>query len=408
MWLDAVAQNLGWPTPDQITSPKGGGPSHYAQLVCQKIGGALGRWANIEVHTGVLSANPSGDSAEAPLAVVCEFPRPVSDDVLKEAQRLCWNFSRSSLLITLEPHRIQAWSCSLAPKKGVKLNTLRVGPEVTFPDDPDSAAAGLQSEAAQMLHWVNLISGEILRNNPRKFRKEQRADALLVNNLRVVRTRLITQPDDTNRRALTKENCHSLLARLIFTQFLFQRTDSDGRQTITPGMLEGRFDGALSKEYEFESALEEILRNKEDAYALFRWLNDKFNGDLFPGKTGTPEEREAEWKKEKDAVEDWHLDLLADFVGGKNDFGFGQLCLWPQYSFDTLPLEFISSVYEEFLNEDQEKDSAYYTPPHLVDFILSRKSMIFAGCWKTIYSVWIETAKPCAWRPSAFASPCAT
>ena len=40
------------------------------------------------------------------------------------------------------------------------------------------------------------------------------------------------------------------------------------------------------------------------------------------------------------------------------------------YSFDAPPLEFTSSVYQEFLNDDQYKLSAYYTPPHLVDFVL--------------------------------------
>ena len=47
-----------------------------------------------------------------------------------------------------------------------------------------------------------------------------------------------------------------------------------------------------------------------------------------------------------------------------------QLLLWPQYSFDTIPLEFISSVYEGFLNEDRDANKAYYTPPQLVDYVL--------------------------------------
>ncbi len=49
-----------------------------------------------------------------------------------------------------------------------------------------------------------------------------------------------------------------------------------------------------------------------------------------------------------------------------------QLRLWPQYSFDVIPLEFISSIYETFVTERAARNGIFYTPPHLVDFILDR------------------------------------
>ena len=45
----------------------------------------------------------------------------------------------------------------------------------------------------------------------------------------------------------------------------------------------------------------------------------------------------------------------------------GQYSLWPEYSFDTIPLEFISSIYETFVTP---RDGTVYTPGYLVDFIL--------------------------------------
>ena len=117
--------------------------------------------------------------------------------------------------------------------------------------------------------------------------------------------------------------------------------------------------------------LPSVLADKRETYALFRWLDDKFNGDLFPGKGGQTEaERERAWQDEKDAVTTVRLKLLADFVSGRMDMANRQPMLWPLYSFDTIPLEFISSVYEEFLNEERFRDKAYYTPGHLVDFVL--------------------------------------
>jgi hypothetical protein len=116
--------------------------------------------------------------------------------------------------------------------------------------------------------------------------------------------------------------------------------------------------------------LPKILGNHRDTYRFFRWLNDKFNGDLFPGKGATEEEREAEWQAEERRVNQQHLDLLAEFVSGELEMEGGQRCLWPQYSFDAIPLEFISSIYEEFIRENEADRSVHYTPGHIVDFIL--------------------------------------
>ena len=48
------------------------------------------------------------------------------------------------------------------------------------------------------------------------------------------------------------------------------------------------------------------------------------------------------------------------------------MCLWPQYAFDVIPLEFISSIYETFVTKRASGDGIYYTPSYLVDFVLDR------------------------------------
>ncbi len=238
MWLDNATRYLGWPSADEVTHPSGGGPSHYAQLVEQKIGKALKRKFGLrDLTTGILSAYPSADIAESPLAVVVQFSEMVRDEVLRETQRLSWNFSRAAILITLEPTRIQSWTCALAPTLTRKLDQLRVMPPITSTDG-ESQVSVLQTEAAQALHWVNLVSGAFLQRHESKFKKNERADALLVANLRAVRKKLLGQN-------LPREVCHALLARLIFTQFLFQRTDNDGRPAISQTILDSRVDDHL-------------------------------------------------------------------------------------------------------------------------------------------------------------------
>ena len=105
---------------------------------------------------------------------------------------------------------------------------------------------------------------------------------------------------------------------------------------------------------------------------FFRWLNTKFNGDLFPGKGESQEEHEAEWQAEIDKVlteDNRYLNILALFVRGDLEMRSGQLSLWKYYSFDVIPLDFISSIYEEFVSKKPDT-GVHYTPEHIVDFVL--------------------------------------
>ncbi len=352
---------FGWPDRPQVFEPEGGGARAYADEVKRKIGAELQRqFPNLVVEAGVLAADPNSDSTEAPIAIVCEFPSGATDKALERAQRLAWNFSRAALLITLEPHRLLAWSCWLDPEKG---ESPRVRELPDLPKVPGGALTPLQSSARDLLHWVSLITGSYLEQQPKKFRSDGRADALLLENLTAVRRELLGL-------GLEREYCHDLLARIIFAQFLFHRKDSDGRAFLDEKLLSGRCEGELKAVHE---GLNGILADGDEAYRFFRWLDGRFNGDLFPGKEDQAEdERDEAWRREKEAVtrNPAILERLAQFVSGKLQIRNRQLTLWPEYSFDVIPLEFISSVYEEFLTGDKRRAKAYYTPSHLVDFVL--------------------------------------
>ena len=221
--------------------------------------------------------------------------------------------------------------------------------------------SSLSQQAAESLHWVDLVSGQFFQDHNHRFQRSGSADQMLLSNLKEVRWQLREQ-------GLDQDTIHDLLARIIFIQFLSQRRDSAGNPALTEEVFKDLHrQGILSSDYK---KLSEILENRDDVYKFFRWLNDKFNGDLFPGKGATEAEREAEWQAEIQKVDQGrHLGLLRDFVRGDLRMKDGQLCLWPQYSFDAIPLDFISSIYEEFVSKESNK-GVHYTPEHLVDFIL--------------------------------------
>lgn len=356
MLLEQASRQLGWPDRRQVIKPSGGGNRVLAELAREKIGLPLRREGAL-VEVGVLSPSPDTASTEAPLAVVCEFSSPPSDQVFRLAHKLAWNFCRTRLLITAERDRLRAWTCCKPPTADVQTKLVfddsgAVGGQPDFPS--------LSQTAASALHWVNLVSGEFFRQHTDQFRPEERADALLLANLRHVRKALL----DAN---LPKDVCHDLLARLIFVQFLFHRQDKQGKPFLDEALMRSRLQGQLSRTH---ANVESILTDRDDTYALFLWLNGRFNGDLFPGKGASAAAREREWEEEKAQVQKRHLDLLADFVSGRMQMENRQTTLWREYSFNTIPLDFISSVYEQFVSEDADRDKAYYTPAHLVDFVL--------------------------------------
>jgi len=363
--IDRVQQELNWPVASEIFQPSGSGPCMLAELVQRKLQDPLRRMENgIDLRVGILSRDPMADETASPLAIVCEFPQPVSNQIIREAHRLAWNFSHAPVLITLEPHQIRAWTCYENPSADQSDENLNF--EIAEIRTDLLEHGSLAEQAASSLHWVELITGRFFEKYQDRFQRDTCADRLLLKNLKEVRKILI---EDQN---LDEDVCHDLLARIIFIQFLIDRKDAFGKSALSKSKFASLHrDGTLSQLY---NSFEGLLTNYDDTYALFHWLNERFNGDLFPGSGQDKKRQKEEWSKEKAKVDERHLHILSDFIGGKLNFQSRQGLLWRQYSFDVIPLEFISSIYEEFVAKKDKKKKintgTVYTPPHLVDFIL--------------------------------------
>lgn len=362
--LARAADTLGWPTPASIFAPQGAGASVFAELVKGKIGRSLDTRPDARgVRLGVLMADSDAATSEPPLAIVAEFQSAVTEDTLRELHRLAWNFSHSPTLVTIEPTILKVWTCCEAPDPDRALDAYVIQ-GLRHDALKDDEGGPLQAQATRALHWINIVSGQYFLSHADRFNRDGRADQMLLGNLKHIRDVLAAQG------LVDDDICHDLLARIIFVQFLFDRKDQDGKAALTPATLARLHkEGVLGTIHgDFSS----ILSSYDDTYRLFDWLNAKFNGDLFPGKGDTPEAREAGWSGEKQVVRPAHLASLAEFIRGDTDLQSRQMSLWPQYAFDVIPLEFISSIYETFVTERAAKDGIFYTPPYLVDFILDQ------------------------------------
>lgn len=194
-----------------------------------------------------------------------------------------------------------------------------------------------------------------------------RADRALVHDLKIVRNQLTTGDD-----RLSDEVAHSLIGRALFVRYL------EDRKVLIPDYFEGIARDKISwkkqlgtppthfaeKAHHSDPCFFRVLGNREFTYVFFKQLADDFNGDTFP--VTAIEQREVKAR---------HLILLRNLLTGTaGDGEQGRLFLFA-YRFDIIPIELISSIYEEFYTAKSGKgnsQSSYYTPPALADFLLAR------------------------------------
>ena len=193
-----------------------------------------------------------------------------------------------------------------------------------------------------------------------------RADRALVHDLKIVRNQLTS-----GEERLSDEVAHSLIGRALFVRYL------EDREVLIPDYFEGiarkknswvklldTSPAHFSNDQHRDPCFFRVLGNREFTYAFFKQLADDFNGDTFPV---TPaEEREVKAR---------HLTLLRNLLAGTADDGDQARLFLFAYRFDIIPIELISSIYEEFYTAKSGKgntQSSYYTPPALADFLLAR------------------------------------
>jgi hypothetical protein len=94
---------------------------------------------------------------------------------------------------------------------------------------------------------------------------------------------------------------------------------------------------------------------------LFDYLSSHYNGKIF-------EWENSDERNEIAGLSQNVLDYLSAYFDGHANFKKqGQLSIWRYYSFQYLPVELISRIYEEFL---PNKSGVVYTPPFLVNYLI--------------------------------------
>lgn len=153
---------------------------------------------------------------------------------------------------------------------------------------------------------------------------------------------------------LDKAIASKLLVLGILVKYLEERIDIDENGNETRVFSSDFFN---QEKFGYSSDFTETIRKgNEFTLNLFEYLSNHFNGKIFYLSDDF-----------KEQIKGKDLSPLADFLSGvldKNQFVF-----WKLYSFNYLPIELISSIYEMFLESDNSTGVAY-TPSYLVSFMI--------------------------------------
>ncbi|HYT44327.1 MAG TPA: N-6 DNA methylase, partial [Methylomirabilota bacterium] len=291
-----------------------------------------------------------------PVIVFCELPNSRDVEAQIDMFRRVWCMARPQCLFMAFPDELRVYSLNRPPAQNgnewEKVEPLKLVKHL--------------ADVAEKLHDYRreqVESGRLFADD-RFGSIDERADKRLIQDLKIVRQLLLN-------RGLNAKYAHALIGRSIFIRYL------EDREILTPTYF-----GQVARENPYWQELlsrkpekpvlmpdwekrryYNVLLDKDFTYALFVQLAHDFNGDMFP-KDGE-EERTVDQKD--------HLEPLRDFLLGDPDPWQSTLFFWA-YDFKIIPIELISSIYEEFYHGSNIEDAngTHYTPSVLVEYLLSQ------------------------------------
>ncbi len=272
-----------------------------------------------------------GRSSQISAYVVNNSDERLDNETLAKLHQKVWLQGTAPLLYVAWPSRIDVLTCARGP------------------DFWSSKDEQCQYKPATVL----LVAGEINRAL-QKFSALRLADGTfwedpenqkLANHEKAAHRSLIQAVLEADKDLKGDKN--PILRRLLLLMVLIKYLE-DRRVFPNNGWF-GRFHKGAKNFWEILQGGE-----PEEVYRLLSLLENKFNGDIFL----LPAEGKQKLSKK-------NLERFADFVGAK--MLNRQLYLWEQFSFEHLPVEIISHLYQHFV---QGGHGAVYTPPFLAALLL--------------------------------------
>lgn len=319
----------------------------------------LGAEAQSSRHGRVFVPDALWRSASS-LTVYFKFEQSApADDLVSQWRREVWNEGFAPLLWVISPQRIDLYNGFGTPAKegDAQRHLIRRFENIEASlHELDELAGRLAIETGQFWAQVPAID------------RKTSVDQKLLSDLGCLERDLVAGN-------LARDAAQALIGRVIFTQYLIDR------EIVSAARLK-RVCG--------RTALPAILRDRPATSKLFAWLAQTFNGDMFPPSSV------------KTTPAAHHLTRVAEFLEAV-DPESGQLSFFP-YQFDVIPVELISSIYEQFAHAEPRtggkrtealRNGVHYTRLSVVSLVLDevmdglsgRESVLDLTCGSGVFLV---------------------
>lgn len=270
------------------------------------------------------------------------YQKDFEDKELADLHKALWSSGIVPLFYIITETEVKIFNCA----KNLSLdknNAPIVDPYDTL------LVAHIQAGIAKKKYSARLLdNGLFWVEHPDIINKNNSPYKTLLDGLLAARKDLATKYNNKN----VSKTISKLLIMSILVRYLEEKKDEKERRL---------FDIERDFLQQFESCKQytDILR-AGFAIRFFELLSKKFNGKIFDLS-----------QEDKKILSEIDLSYIAAILDGKLENRTKQFVLWELYSFNHLPIELISGIYEAFLAKEGEKTKdIVYTPPYLVNFMI--------------------------------------
>ena len=303
-----------------------------------RYGPLLNTAPGVEPFSDLVYEVPSNIDGVAGTPCICfKVLDKATPESINAVRMKVWNHGRIPTLWIITPNSVRIYDSFARPKADDQNDSRNHLLE-------ELRHIGTRLHGIEDFHKSKFDTGEFWQSGEgRDIQPEQRVDSALLRDLLDTKRALESE-------GLDADVAQALLGRAIFVKYL------EDRQILQPVHFQ-----AFGSSHGFS----EVLNDTSNTYRFFHWLRTTFNGDLFPVE-----------QDEQETVQEIHLRILRLFLDGHDMSGYpiSQARLWP-YSFETIPIELISSIYEMFAHTSNQEaaktTSIHYTRFNFVELVLS-------------------------------------
>ena len=249
-----------------------------------------------------------------------------------QIHRQVWSFDSAPVIFVIKKADIEVYNAFYYQKNRNRLERLSA--------DEDEIIKQFSFWNVQSGSTWQWLQAEKYKDTINKKRVNQR----LFDNIKAAREHL-------EETGLSTSDANITILRLIFIRYLIDRGVGIKKEFISGETV-----------HEKRKSLSDLIQNASKLSKFFKYLNERFNGTLF--KQNSPLLLKSNQCSFLSQIFDVRKDKVSPSLFDSYYFDV--------FDFSIIPVEVISGIYESVIDDEiRDKDSAIYTPPFLVEYILS-------------------------------------